>query len=483
MLCGCKQQELALLPELEALVDSGDDFEDDTSDLFSNDEADAGPFDSLLESELEEEVDRRSREYVRWVQRSLNNLIGARLALDGISGRKTRSAVRRFQRQARITADGAVGSQTEAALIRAGADPPSGSRTITFEPENISGAIVLDRFIFNSNKSPSFHRPIIQRIAATVVSSQHSARPIRTVRLIGHTDSVGSDEFNRGLGLQRAKSVRRALQSEIDRQQPGLSSRIRITTDTRGESQPQTNNSTSAGRARNRRVEVILVRSTRPPPQRPPAPRSRTSVLNVVAKSFIQPIRRLGRIWCPGAPIAQAKLAVLGEKTRQYFRENPRTAADDGRYRLYTHVTFTVECRGDKVLSVVSSFTDTDVGRECIPYPVCFRPPPLQMTSVRVRRRNPKSFDFSWRGRGRPNNAAEVSFQLVCPRTSRYIWHDVRGRIECRNGFARVTNVWFRGSRFPSHRLFVNGVCRKEVRQRAFSNLWVPSRRNRNDVR
>ena len=72
MLCGCKQQELALLPELEALVDSGDDFEDDTSDLFSNDEADAGPFDSLLESELEEEVDRRSREYVRWVQRSLN---------------------------------------------------------------------------------------------------------------------------------------------------------------------------------------------------------------------------------------------------------------------------------------------------------------------------------------------------------------------------------------------------------------------------
>ena len=125
MPCRGNQQELELLPELEALIDSDGEFEDDPSDLFSEVEAGAASFDSLSESELEEEVDRRSRKYVRWAQHALNDLIGAGLTVDGISGRKTRSAIRRFQRQARITADGVVGSQTEAAHVASWAGAPS----------------------------------------------------------------------------------------------------------------------------------------------------------------------------------------------------------------------------------------------------------------------------------------------------------------------------------------------------------------------
>ena len=55
------------------------------------------PLDAHAEwSEFEEdaEADRSSPRYVRWVQQALNQLLGLRLAVDGIMGAMTRSAVR-----------------------------------------------------------------------------------------------------------------------------------------------------------------------------------------------------------------------------------------------------------------------------------------------------------------------------------------------------------------------------------------------------
>jgi OOP family OmpA-OmpF porin len=67
----------------------------------------------------------------------------------------------------------------------------------------------------------------------------------------GHTDSIGSEAYNEQLGQRRADSVRDYLVAQgID------PSRVRSVSF--GESQPQASNDTEAGRAENRRVEVVV---------------------------------------------------------------------------------------------------------------------------------------------------------------------------------------------------------------------------------
>jgi OOP family OmpA-OmpF porin len=76
--------------------------------------------------------------------------------------------------------------------------------------------------------------------------------PNRNVLIEGHTDSVGSEEFNLTLSQDRADSVKEQLVAKgID---PG-----RITTKGYGKKYPVATNDTPAGRQQNRRVEVIIL--------------------------------------------------------------------------------------------------------------------------------------------------------------------------------------------------------------------------------
>jgi len=89
-------------------------------------------------------------------------------------------------------------------------------------------------------------RPILDQFA-TGLSSQ----PNSEVRIIGHTDNTGSDAVNDPLSLQRAQSARNYLAAR------GVDPN-RIVIAGRGEREPVADNSTEAGRARNRRVEIFL---------------------------------------------------------------------------------------------------------------------------------------------------------------------------------------------------------------------------------
>lgn len=71
------------------------------------------------------------------------------------------------------------------------------------------------------------------------------------VHLVGHTDSSGSDAYNQKLSQQRAQTVASFLASR------GVPS-SRMVTWGRGESEPIAPNDTEAGRARNRRVDIVI---------------------------------------------------------------------------------------------------------------------------------------------------------------------------------------------------------------------------------
>ena len=75
--------------------------------------------------------------------------------------------------------------------------------------------------------------------------------PSKPIRNEGHTDSSGNTHANQVLSQRRADAVRDALVAA------GVAAN-RITTVGLGESQPVADNTTEEGRARNRRVDVIL---------------------------------------------------------------------------------------------------------------------------------------------------------------------------------------------------------------------------------
>jgi OmpA-OmpF porin, OOP family len=75
---------------------------------------------------------------------------------------------------------------------------------------------------------------------------------LEVIIAVGHTDSVGTDAYNQKLSVKRADAVKAYLVSK------GIE-KNRVYTEGKGEKQPVADNKTSAGRAKNRRVEVEVV--------------------------------------------------------------------------------------------------------------------------------------------------------------------------------------------------------------------------------
>lgn len=86
----------------------------------------------------------------------------------------------------------------------------------------------------------------VDRLASALKDS-----PQRKVVIEGHTDSVGSDEYNQELSQRRAQAVQTALL------QRGVNS-DQITAYGKGETFPVASNENAAGRQQNRRVELVF---------------------------------------------------------------------------------------------------------------------------------------------------------------------------------------------------------------------------------
>ena len=75
---------------------------------------------------------------------------------------------------------------------------------------------------------------------------------LEVIIAVGHTDSVGSDEYNQKLSIRRSEAVKAYLVSK------GVEPN-RVYTEGKGEKQPVADNKTTEGRAKNRRTEIEVV--------------------------------------------------------------------------------------------------------------------------------------------------------------------------------------------------------------------------------
>ncbi len=94
-------------------------------------------------------------------------------------------------------------------------------------------------------------RPAGRAALDDLVAKINQAERVDGIDIVGHTDAVGSEQYNQGLSERRAVSVKEFLVAR------GIDRNI-ITA--RGESfrQPIATNETPGGRAQNRRVEVTV---------------------------------------------------------------------------------------------------------------------------------------------------------------------------------------------------------------------------------
>jgi len=238
--------------------------------------------------EWEGEVNRKGRDYIKWVQQSLNQILGIRLTIDGDLGSKTRSAIRSFQQKQGLTADGIVGAKTEAAIKSAlgqsGFSTSTGQRPAPAQPNSAQASVgfntaceVIDRFDFNDpnvkERDPNHQRQLAQVVARLMAAASKASTPI-PVRFIGHTDPVGSAAYNEQLGLKRATSARKIVMNKLNAR-PDLVARLDFkSAETRGEREPLPD------KAASRRVQIcfpILPQPTPPitlpkPPVTPPTP-------------------------------------------------------------------------------------------------------------------------------------------------------------------------------------------------------------------
>jgi OOP family OmpA-OmpF porin len=120
-------------------------------------------------------------------------------------------------------------------------DTPVGARV------DSRGCWVLNiDYLFDFDKSmvKVQYYPFLDELAVVMKNN-----PAMKVEIQGHTDSVGTNVYNQGLSMRRAKAIRAYLAKQVS--DPSLLTAVGF-----GEEKPAYSNDTSEGQAKNRRVEL-----------------------------------------------------------------------------------------------------------------------------------------------------------------------------------------------------------------------------------
>ncbi len=116
--------------------------------------------------------------------------------------------------------------------------------------EEVARVELLVNFDFDRSEVKEQYLPEIERVARFM-----EQYPDRVVELEGHTDSRGTDAYNLGLSQRRAEAVMAELVGRF-----GISP-SRVSAKGFGESQPIRSNDSAQGRAENRRVITVVIKT------------------------------------------------------------------------------------------------------------------------------------------------------------------------------------------------------------------------------
>jgi outer membrane protein OmpA-like peptidoglycan-associated protein len=124
----------------------------------------------------------------------------------------------------------------------------SGQARIEKLPNDVVRITMTNQTAFDTDSSeikPGFHSTM-DKLADVVVRYGKT-----TLTVVGHTDNVGSNDYNQKLSERRAHSVASYLESK-------RVNSMRLALAGKGETQPVTSNTSESGRQANRRVEIYV---------------------------------------------------------------------------------------------------------------------------------------------------------------------------------------------------------------------------------
>ena len=107
-------------------------------------------------------------------------------------------------------------------------------------------------FATNSSTVTAASKSALRNLATSL-----NDNPDTDIKIVGHTDSTGKVDYNQTLSEKRAKSVYDYLMED-----QGISS-TRMTFEGKGIHEPVADNATPEGRAKNRRVEILILPNQR----------------------------------------------------------------------------------------------------------------------------------------------------------------------------------------------------------------------------
>lgn len=118
-----------------------------------------------------------------------------------------------------------------------------------------SSPLIVACFEAYKTRLRSFHDPQLEAIADRIAESRNWKLPVDHITVVGHSARFKPTDPVEENAKGRAETVARALAEKLNKR--GLTD-FEIVTGSFGDSEPQTTNSTRAGRALNRRAEIIL---------------------------------------------------------------------------------------------------------------------------------------------------------------------------------------------------------------------------------